>query len=94
MELIEADYEIYLKGLSDCGDSICVVAALARCIKECKFMPKLKEIIERIPEAEAPSRAPDNLKLVREFDEPYSANLKLHVLEYEGGYRQCRLVRK
>jgi hypothetical protein len=92
VELTEVDFAIYLRGLSDVDDSIRLVAAIARATKECKFMPKLKEIIERIPEKETASRAPDHLKLVREFDEPYSNRLKVHVYEYEGGYRQVKLV--
>lgn len=51
-------------------------------------MPKLCEIIERIPELPAVSRKPD-LKIVKEWDERYSPTHDLHYIEYEDGYKQA-----
>lgn len=90
-ELTELDYEVYLRGLAEVQSAWRIVSAVGRCTKECMFMPKLKEILERVPEAEASPKAPD-LKLLREFDEPYTRTHKLHVYEYEGGYRQVKMV--
>ena len=91
-ELTELDYEVYLRGLADISSAWRIVSAIGRCTKECMFMPKLKEILERVPEVEASPRVPDRLKLLREFDEPYTSTHKLHVYEYEGGYRQVKMV--
>ena len=91
-ELTELDYDVYLRGLADIQSSWRIVAAIGRCTKECLFMPKLKEILERVPEVEASPKVPDRLELLREFDEPYTHTHKLHVYQYEGGYRQVKMV--
>lgn len=65
-----------------------VAVALDRCRNELLFVPKPKEVIERLPEKAIENKTP-NLKLEREFYEPYSERLHLHVFLYEGGYRQA-----
>jgi hypothetical protein len=69
-----------------------VAIALDRCRTELLFLPKPKEVIDRLPEKTVENKKPD-LKLVRTFFEPYSATLHLHIFEYEHGYRQARLER-
>jgi hypothetical protein len=91
-EMTEPDFEIYLDGLSGYSEGR-VLAGLDRCLTECEYMPRLKEIIQRIPDIETSNKAPDNRKLIRDFYEPYSRELKVHVFEYEGGYRQVKLER-
>jgi hypothetical protein len=71
-------------------DPRCVETALNRCRAELLFIPKPKEVIERLPEKAVEYKSPD-LKLLRDFFEPYSTRLHLHVFEYESGYRQARL---
>lgn len=91
-ELTDLDYEIYLKGLAQFSGPA-AVAGIDRAMRETTFMPKLKEIIERIPEMPVDNHAPDDLKLVREFVEPYTRDLQIRVFQYEGGYRQIKLER-
>lgn len=91
-EMTEPDFEIYLDGLSGYSEGR-VVKGLDRCLTECEYMPRLKEIIQRIPEVATSNEAPDNRKLIREFYEPYTLELRLHVWEYEGGYRQVAIER-
>jgi hypothetical protein len=67
-----------------------VAIALDRCRNELLFVPKPKEVIERLPDKAIECKTP-NLKLEREFYESYSERLHLHVFLYEGGYRQARL---
>lgn len=68
-----------------------VRAAFDRCLLELEFMPKPKDVLERLPEKGVESKAPDNLKLIRDFYEPYSESMRLHVFEYEGGYLQVKM---
>jgi hypothetical protein len=91
-EISDADYEIYLEGLKGFSDGDRVAAGVRRAMQECRFMPKLRDILQWMPEPEHDNPKPD-LILVREFDEPYSKTHKLHVYEYEQGYRQVRMVR-
>lgn len=88
-ELTEVDYEIYLKALVGISAGR-ISESLVRCVRECNFMPKVKDILDRVPEEMAEAKAPD-LKIVREWDEPYGSK-KLHWIEYEGGYKQARFV--
>lgn len=69
-----------------------VGVALDRCRNELLFVPKPKEVIDRLPDKAIENKAP-KLKLEREFYEPYSERLHLHVFLYERGYRQARLER-
>lgn len=69
-----------------------VAIALDRCRTELLFLPKPKEVIERLPEKAVENKRPDG-RLIRDFFEPYSSSLHLHVFEYSSGYRQARLER-
>jgi hypothetical protein len=89
-EVSEVDFAAMTDALEG-YDPRCVETALNRCRTELLFIPKPKEVIERLPEKAVESKSPDDLKLVREFYEPYSTRLHLHVFEYDGGYRQARL---
>lgn len=92
-ELTEVDLEIYLNGLRP-FEAYRIRAALERCFLECEFMPKLKDILDRMPEAQHSNNAPDSLSIVREWDEFFSATHKTHFIEYENGYKQAKLVRR
>lgn len=89
-ELTDVDFEIYLSGLRTFSAER-ISESLERCLKECEFMPKLKEICDRMPQEITKAKAPD-LTVVREWDEPYSHKMKIHYVEYESGYRQARFV--
>jgi hypothetical protein len=91
-ELHEVDLEIYLSGLREFSADR-IKGALELCFRECEFMPKLKDILERMPEEHYENEKPD-LKIVREWDEDFTPTAKLHFIEYENGYRQSRIVRK
>ena len=67
-----------------------VSIALDRCRTELLFLPKPCEVIERLPEKTVENKRPQG-ELIRDFFEPYSSSLRLHVFEYEGGHRQARL---
>lgn len=90
VELTDADFEVYKMGLREIGELERIEAAFTRCIKECEFMPRLKDILERIPDREIVNAKPD-LKVVREWDEPYG-DKTLHYIEYENGYKQARFA--
>ena len=91
-ELTEIDLEIYLNALRP-FEAYRIRGALDKCFTECEFMPKLKDILERMPDAHFENQKPD-LKVVREWDEPYNDTTVTHFVEYESGYRQAKLVRR
>lgn len=90
-EVTEADFEIYRRGLWEIREPERIEAAFTRCLKECEFMPKLKDVLERLPDRAIESKAPD-LKVVREWDEAYGEGKTIHYTEYESGYRQARIL--
>jgi hypothetical protein len=61
-----------------------VAAAFTRCRTELLFVPKPKEVIDRLPERVLQNQKPD-MELVGEFYEPYDNNLRLHVYLYDDG---------
>ena len=88
-EVSEVDFAAMTDALEG-RDPALVAVALDRCRIELLFVPKPKEVIERLPEKAVENKRPD-LTLIRDFYEPYSTRLHLHVFEYESGYRQARL---
>jgi hypothetical protein len=90
--LTDVDFEIFLDGLRHMPEPERVARAFEDCMRELEFMPRLSDVRERDPGRPIASRAPD-LKLVKEWDEPYGEGLTIHYTEYEGGYRQSRIVR-
>lgn len=88
-EVSEIDFDAMTTALQG-HDPLRVAAALSRCGTELLFLPKPKEVIDRLPHLEISNKRPD-LKLVRDFYESYSSTLRLRVFEYEGKYRQVRL---
>lgn len=90
-ELSDADLEIYAHGLRDV-EVHRVQAALARCLRECEFMPKLYDIFTKMPEKGTPTAPYDAGKVVREWDEPYVGNSMLHWVETEDGAKRVRIV--
>lgn len=82
-EVTEVDFAAMASALEGYEPSR-VAVAFARCKTELLFVPKPKEVIDRLPAREVQNKKPD-MKLVREFYEPYDKNLRLHVYEYDDG---------
>jgi hypothetical protein len=90
--LTDLDFEIFLDGLRDIPDEDRIAQGFDACLKQCEFMPRLRDVRDRVPDNPAAIHEPD-LKVVKEWDEPYGRNMQVHYIEYEGGYRQARIVR-
>lgn len=90
--LTDIDFKIFLDGLRDFPDAKRVEAAFDSCLRELQFMPRLHDVRERIPDAHVENRAPDLLKVVREWDVNFGAASRLHYTEYDGGYRQVKVM--
>ena len=88
-EISDADIEIYIDGLRDCGlDRISV--GFERCIKECEFMPKLRDLFDKMPEVEQ-KRQIDCGKILKEWKTPYGAGTVAHYYETEKQGVVCRI---
>lgn len=82
-------YSLVNAGLSDL-DCARVKEAFDRCMREVDFIPNSKAVLARLPESVTENKKPD-LEFIRDYYRPYSATLREHVFEYEGGYRQVKL---
>lgn len=92
-ELDDAQIEIYLGGLRDC-ESWRTAKAFERCMKECEFMPKLRDLFDKMPEAGQQRKPFDFGKILKEWWLPYGPDTVQHYFETEKGGTVCRIERK
>lgn len=85
--------EIYIEGLWPC-ETWRIATAFERCIKECEFMPKLRDVFDKMPEAEPTRPVPDYGKVLREWTMPCGSNSVAHYFETEKGGTLCRIERR
>ena len=92
VELSEPEIRIYCDSLAS-KDKDCLNKAMQRCLNECEFMPRLKDINDRLPE---PKKAVTwgFFKPVRDFFEPLDDTHRVHGWEDEDGYRRVRIEAK
>lgn len=89
----EPEFRIYCDSLES-RDPKCLSIAMQRCLNECEFMPKLKDINDRMPE---PRKAvKDSFIPVSDHFEPYfeDPNYHVHVWVNAEGNRRVKLERK
>lgn len=92
-EVSDADYEIYKIGLKDINDPYRIDEAFYRCLRECEFMPKLKDIFDRLPDRRE-ARSLKIGKIVREWCEPTSDGFVIHYFETDSGDKFVRLEKR
>lgn len=88
----EPEIRIYCESLGN-EDKKCITKAMQRCLNECEFMPKLKEIRERMPEPEKPVTWGEFIPISEHFEE-YSDTHLTHVWVSKEGYRRIRIEAK
>jgi hypothetical protein len=93
-DLTETEIEIYIHGLKRYPAEV-LDEAFKRCRDECKFMPKIADIAERLPEERKPYYDPPEVVFipVKDWYEPYSKTAKLHVWENAEGYKRVAIVK-
>jgi hypothetical protein len=89
-EIDDGQMEIYLGGLRDC-DSWRIARAFERCIKECEFMPKLRDLFDKMPEAERKENPLDYGRILKEWRTPLGQGTVAHYFETENGGTVCRV---
>lgn len=88
----EPELRIYCDSLES-KDPICVAKAMQQCLNECEFMPKLKDIHDRMPEPRKPV-AVNGFVPVSDHFEPENDEYHWHVWVNAAGQRRVKLERK
>lgn len=97
VSLTDADYEIYINGLSDFDDALKVVAAIDSCLKNCEFMPRLVNIRSAIksdplePFFDVPKEEVPHCAIARDWVEPMTSTANIHYFEFSDGTRRVRI---
>ena len=97
VSLTDADYEIYINGLSDIEDASKVVAAIDWCLKNCEFMPRLANIRSAVrsepiePLTNTPTEGVPHCAIVRDWVEPMTSTANIHYFEFSDGTRRVRV---
>jgi hypothetical protein len=88
VELSEPEIWIYCDSLVN-FDADRLNKAMQRCLNECDFMPKLKDIQDRMPEKRAYTK--DTFIPVSDHFEPYTETDRLHVWLDANGNRRVKV---
>ena len=87
----EPEIRIYCEALST-KDQQCLTKAMQRCLNECEFMPKLKDIRDRLPEPRKPVEWGEFQPVSEHFEPvPNSKTHRMHVWTDKDGYRRVRV---
>lgn len=89
VELTEPEIRIYCDSLQN-ENADCLKKAMIRCLNECSFMPKLKDIRDRLPSPERKVEQGDFVPVSDHF-EPYTETHRTHVWLDADGYRRVRI---
>lgn len=92
IEMSEPEIRIYCDSLES-RDPGCLSKAMQRCLNECEFMPKLKDINDRMPEPKKKVVWGDFVPVSDHF-EPYTDTHQSHVWVDKDGYRRVRIEAK
>src|SRR4029077_11210121 len=87
-EISEPEIRIYCESLAS-KDRESLSVAMRRCMEECEFMPKLKHVLDRLPEKRSYYVSPDFVA-VKDYYEPDTENTRCHVWEDKDGYRRVK----
>ena len=89
MTLSDADFQIYAHGLQE-FEAYRIKGALEKCLRECSFMPKLKDIIERMPNKHVSNPSRHGI-IVREWEEYFSDQSVVHYWLFEDGDKSVQI---
>lgn len=91
VELSETEIKIYCESLQN-ENADCLKRSMMRCLNECEFMPKLKDIRDRLPEPK--KYFADDFVPVSDHFEPCDENHRWHVWIDKDGNRRIKVERK
>lgn len=66
--------------------------AFYRCLKECEYMPRVKDVLDRLPEQRRGIKPPVG-KVTREWTEQIGDGLQVHYYETDAGEKLVRMER-
>jgi hypothetical protein len=90
VEMSEAEIRIYCVSLES-KDAECLSKAMQRCLSECEFMPKLKDIHDRMPEPNKYVKD-DFVPISESFEpNPENPNYHYHVWTDANGNRRVKI---
>jgi hypothetical protein len=92
VEMSEPEIQVYCDSLGN-KDPQCLNKAMQRCLNECEFMPRLKDINDRMPEPQKAVEWGDFVP-VSEHVEPYTETHQSRVFIDKNGYRRVRIEPK